>query len=216
MKKVVVFGGSGGLGSKLVPLLEQHYEVTALSSKDIDVRNFEAVQSFFSANSFDIVLNLSGVNANFLMHKIKSSDQSAIDNTLDVNIKGTINILSAALPGMRERGYGRIVLFSSILANAPVVGTGIYSGCKGFLDSITKTTALENAGKGITCNSLQLGYFDAGLLYEIPEEFREHIRQQIPQKRWGTIDELFNVVNMLVETPYLTGVNLPVNGGKDF
>jgi acetoacetyl-CoA reductase/3-oxoacyl-[acyl-carrier protein] reductase len=117
---------------------------------------------------------------------------------------------------MREKNYGRIILFSSVLAEKPVVSTSIYSGCKGFLDSFVKTVALENASKNITCNTIQLGYFDGGLTYKIPQNFLTNIVNNIPTKRLGTIEELENTILFLINTPYINGINLKINGGIDF
>ena len=66
---------------------------------------------------------------------------------IDINIKGNLHILSACIPSMRENGYGRVIMISSVLAEKPVVSTGVYSGCKGFLDSLAKTVAVENMSK---------------------------------------------------------------------
>ena len=211
-----MIGGSGGLGMALKPLLEQDFEVVALSSGDLDITDASAVTDWFASAQADIVLNLAGISFNVFLHKIQPNQQADIRRMTDVNINGTINVFAGALPPMRERGYGRIIMMSSVLAEHPVMGAGIYSGCKGFIDSITRTAALENAAKGITCNSIQLGYFDAGLLYQIPENLREQIRGTIPVGRWGTIQELVNVLRMIIDTPYLNGVNLPINGGIRF
>ena len=218
MKNVVVFGGTGGLGNQVAKILEQTetFNVIAIGSKDVDVTDREQVEKFFNEVETDIVLNFSGINYDCFMHKYTAGNQAKIDRLIDVNIKGTVNIISSCLPKMREKGYGRIVLISSILAESPVVSTGIYSGCKGFLDSIAKTVALENAGKGINCNTIQLGYFDGGLTYKIPENFREQILQTIPMKRFGSIKELVAVIEMLIKVEYMTGISLKVNGGLDF
>jgi NAD(P)-dependent dehydrogenase (short-subunit alcohol dehydrogenase family) len=117
---------------------------------------------------------------------------------------------------MRERGYGRIILASSVLADKPMISTSIYSGCKGFIDSFAKTISLENANRGITCNTIKLGYFDAGLTYQIKELVREDIKSKIPLNRWGSVDELANIIEMLINTPYITGTNIKINGGIDF
>jgi NAD(P)-dependent dehydrogenase (short-subunit alcohol dehydrogenase family) len=114
---------------------------------------------------------------------------------------------------MRENNYGRIILSSSILADHPVISTSIYAGCKGFIDSLTKTVSVENANKNININSLQLGYFDGGLTYKIPESFREKIKNNIPAKRWGTIEELYNTINYMINTGYFTGQNVNISGG---
>jgi NAD(P)-dependent dehydrogenase (short-subunit alcohol dehydrogenase family) len=213
MKTVALFGATGGLGKQLLPLLQTKYNVIGISSSDIDVTNFEQVNKFFETNNIDIVINLSGYNFDAFTHKINNEILNQIDKQIDVNIKGTINIVSNCLSKMREQQFGRIILVSSVLAEHPVISTSIYAGCKGFVDSFTKTVALENANKNINCNSLQLGYFDGGLTYKIPENFRDTIKNNIPAKRWGMISELYNTIDYLIETGYLTGQNINISGG---
>ena len=152
MKTVALFGASGGLGSQLLPLLETKYNVIGISSSLIDVTDFKQVNEFFSINNIDIVINLTGYNFDTFAHKI-NTDQ--LDKQIDVNIKGTVNVVSSCLNNMRQQQFGRIILVSSVLADHPVMSTSIYAGCKGFVDSFTKTVALENAGKNINCNSFQ-------------------------------------------------------------
>ncbi|CAB4155285.1 FabG Dehydrogenases with different specificities (related to short-chain alcohol dehydrogenases) [uncultured Caudovirales phage] len=213
MKTIALFGGTGGLGSQLAPLLEELYTVITIGSKYVDVTNYDNVKTFFSNNKIDIVINLSGYNYDSFLHKYTDDSYSEVQKQIDINIKGTINVTSCALPQMRERQYGRVILLSSVLADHPVISTSIYSGCKGFVDSFTKTVALENIGKNVTCNSLQLGYFDGGLTYKIPESFREVVKNNIPAKRWGSIRELYNTIDYLIKTPYLTGQNINISGG---
>jgi NAD(P)-dependent dehydrogenase (short-subunit alcohol dehydrogenase family) len=213
MKTIALFGGTGGLGSQLVPFLEKDYKVIALGSKDVDVTDLESVTNFFNNNNIDIVINLSGYNYDCFLHKYTESNYSEVNKQLDINIKGTVNIVSACLTKMRENNYGRIILSSSVLADHPVISTSVYAGCKGFIDSLTKTASIENANKNININSLQLGYFDGGLTYKIPENFREEIKKTIPAKRWGTIEELYNTINYMIKTGYFTGQNINISGG---
>ena len=214
MNTVAVFGGTGGLGSLLCPLLEKSYEkVISLGSNDIDVTSYGEVKNFFDNNQIDVVINLTGYNYDKFVHKLTAGDMSEVRKQVEVNIQGTVNITSCALSQMRERNYGRLILVSSVLADHPVISTSVYAGCKGFVDSFVKTVALENAGKNINCNSLQLGYFDGGLTFRIPEEFREKIRKSIPAQRWGSTEELYNTVDYLIKTPYITGQNINISGG---
>lgn len=215
MKKIVVFGSTGGLGKEISKTLTE-YEVITLGSSDLDVTNYEDVNNFFKENQVDIVINFAGVNFDKFAHKLKPSDKEIINLQIDVNIKGTINIISSCLPSMRENNFGRIILISSVLAERPVVSTSIYSGCKGFLDSFTKTVCLENANKNISCNTIQLGYFDGGMTHKIPEQTKKNILESIPSKRWGSINELENTIKYLINTPYINGINLKINGGIDF
>lgn len=213
MKTIALFGASGGLGNQLLPLLQKKYNVIGLSSSDINVINFDQVNEFFDKNNIDIVINLSGYNFDSFTHKINTDTLHQLDKQIDINIKGTVNIVSSCLSYMRNQNFGRIILVSSILADHPVMSTSIYAGCKGFVDSFTKTVALENANKNINCNSLQLGYFDGGLTYKIPESFRETLKNNIPSKRWGMITELYNTIDYLIETGYITGQNINISGG---
>lgn len=214
MNTVAVFGGTGGLGSLLCPLLEESYEkVISLGSNDIDVTSYGEVKEFFDKNEVESVINLSGYNCDKFIHKLTADDMGEVRKQLNINIQGTINITNCALSQMRERNYGRLILVSSVLADHPVLSTGVYAGCKGFVDSFVKTVALENAGKNISCNSLQLGYFDGGLTFRIPEQFRDKIQKSIPAQRWGSIQELYNTVVYLIETPYITGQNINISGG---
>jgi len=216
--KIVIFGGTGGLGSGVTTLLNkfENYEITSIGSKDVDITNFEDVKKFFINKSFDVVINLSGFNFDTFVHKISPDNYDKIEKQIDINVKGTINIISNCLPNMRENNFGRIITASSVLAEKPVVSTSVYSGCKGFIDSFTKTVALENANKNITCNSLQLGYFEAGLTWKIPQEFREILINEIPIKRLGTLTELSNTIKYLIDTQYVTGTNIKINGGIYF
>jgi NAD(P)-dependent dehydrogenase (short-subunit alcohol dehydrogenase family) len=213
MITLALFGASGGLGKQLLPLLQTKYDVIGISSSDIDVTDFIQVNKFFETNNIDVVINLSGYNFDTFTHKINDEILNQIDKQIDVNIKGTINVVSNCLNKMREQQFGRIILVSSVLADHPVISTSIYAGCKGFVDSFTRTVALENANKNINCNSLQLGYFDGGLTYKIPENFRDTIKNNIPAKRWGTIVELYNTIDYLIETGYMTGQNINISGG---
>lgn len=215
---VVIFGGTGGLGSGVTNILSkfEDYQITSIGSKDVDITNFEDVKNFFSNKSYDVVINLSGFNFDIFAHKISSDNYNNIEKQINTNINGTINIISNCLPSMRENNFGRIITASSVLAEKPVISTSVYSGCKGFIDSFTRTVALENAIKNITCNSIQLGYFEAGLTWKIPKEFREILINEIPMKRLGTINELSNTIKYLIDTQYVTGTNIKINGGIDF
>ena len=169
MKKILIVGGSGGLGSKLTELLKDFYDVTSISSKELDIRNFNDCQFYFTNNKFDVVLNLAGLNYDTMIHKIDINTIDKIDNMIDVNIKGAINLTSSCLKFMRENKFGRIIHISSILSEKNIIGTSVYSSTKSFLDKFVKNVSLENIKYHITANTIQLGYFDGGMTYKIPE-----------------------------------------------
>lgn len=213
MKKIVVFGGTGGVGQKLMPFLEQKYSVTTLGSKDVDVTSFEKVKDFFTENEFDVVLNMSGLKYDVFLSKINEEDQKSINDMIDVNIKGNINIISTCLPKMIEKKYGRIISISSVFSELNVPKNSIYCGTKAFVDRLISTANKENIKYGITCNSIQLGYWDGGMCHRVEEKYQEMAKEKIGLKRWGSIEELYNTVNYIVDNEYVCGVNLRIDGG---
>jgi NADP-dependent 3-hydroxy acid dehydrogenase YdfG len=213
MKKIVVFGGTGGVGQKLIPFLEQKYQVTVLGSKDVDVTSFEKVKSFFTENEFDIVLNMSGLKYDVFLSKINEEDQKPINDMIDVNIKGNINIISTCLPKMIEKKYGRIISISSVFSELNVPKNSIYCATKAFVDRFISNANKENIKYGITCNSIQLGYWDGGMCHRVEEKYQEMAKEKIGLKRWGSIEELYNTVNYIVDNEYVCGVNLRIDGG---
>ena len=216
LKTLALIGGSGGIGAELSSLLVERYKILNLSSNDLNLTDVNNLIEFFSNNEIDIVINLSGYNFDCFLHKYNTSNFHEIDKQLDVVVKGSINLLNACLPPMRERGFGRIIMASSVLVSQPLVGTAIYSASKAFVESLVKTCAIENCQKGITVNAIQIGYFDVGLTHKFPDNIKEEILASIPSKRWGSVVELKNIVEMLIETEYVNGTSIKINGGKSF
>jgi NAD(P)-dependent dehydrogenase (short-subunit alcohol dehydrogenase family) len=212
MKKVLVVGGSGGLGTQVVDLISSRYHVTSVGSKDLNIKDINECENFFMNKNFDVILNFAGLNYDTFIHKINSENIKNVENILDVNINGTINLVSSALKNMRENKYGRIILISSVLSEKNVVGTGVYSSCKSFIDRFVKNVSLENIKHGVTANTIQLGYFDGGMTYKIPQEHIESIKKTIGLQRFGKIEELVKTIDYLIDTEYVTGINLKIDG----
>ena len=213
MKKLIVFGGTGGLGQKLIPFLEKKYYVTPVGSKDVDITSFSEVQKYFSENEFDVVLNMSGSKYDVFLSKIKDSDQENINKMIDVNIKGNINIVSSCLPKMIEKKYGRIISISSVFSELNVPKNSIYCASKAFVDRFISNANKENVKFGITCNTIQLGYWDGGMCYRVDEKYQEMAKEKIGLKRWGKIEELYNTIDYIIENEYVSGTNLRIDGG---
>ena len=72
---------------------------------------------------------------------------------------------------------------------------------------------MENAKNNITCNSIQLGYFDGGLTYKVPEKVLESVKNTIPAKRLGDCLELAQTINHIIQTTYLNGSVVKLTGG---
>ena len=211
MKKILIIGGTGGLGAQVAKLMTNH-NVISIGSSTLDIRNMKSCEQYFNENKFDVVINFAGVNYDSLIHKLTLDSENDIQNLLDVNIKGTINVVASCLKSMRENKYGRIILISSVLSEKTVIGTSIYASCKAFIDRFVKNISAENIKYGITANTLQLGYFDGGMTHRIQEEFLDSVKKSIGLNRFGKIEEIVNSINYLIDTEYTTGINLKVDG----
>lgn len=182
-----------------------------------DVRNEDEIQAVCADaiaefGRVDVLINAAGVSASSMSWKLNTKDW---DETLAVNLRAPFLFIREVLPGMRASGFGRIINLSSIVAFRGVPGTAAYAASKAGLDGLTKAVASENAGKGITINNLALGYFDAGMLYDIPEEIREEIRKQIPSAEFGNPNTITSIIDWLIsdQSAYCTGQTLHLNGG---
>lgn len=213
MKKMIVFGATGGLGQQLLPLLQTQYEVIPLGSKDLDITSFQKTKEFFNNIDYDIILNMSGIKYDQFLSKITEEDILEIDKMVDVNIKGNINIVSCALPHLIEKKWGRIISISSVFAELSVPKNSIYCASKSFVDRLISTANKENNKYGITCNTIQLGYWDGGMAYRVDQKYQDLAKEKIGLKRFGKIEELFNTINYIVNTEYLAGSTIRIDGG---
>ena len=203
MKKVLLIGGSGAIGQELIKLFDNGFIVISCSSKDFPL---PVINNKFK--DIDIVINLASV----AMYCDLNMDDPKNKNVIDVNCLGAVNILSTFLPYMRDRKYGRIIMMSSIYSSINILGEGVYSASKAFVDKLVKIAALENAQYGITVNSIQLGYTGIGI-GQTTQENKGKALSKIGLKRFITMQELYNTIQYIIDTEYLTGQNIRLDGG---
>ena len=156
------------------------------------------------------LLNCAAISYNAMAHK---SDLERWEQVIKINLLGSFYVIHALLPGMRAAGYGRIINFSSVVAQTPVPGTSAYAASKAALWGLTRALTAENAGKGITINNLNLGYFDIGIIREVSPASHALIKERIPSKNFGTPDQIFQTIKFMVATDYLNGTSVDLNGG---
>lgn len=207
--RMLIFGGTGGLGQKLSPLLTPFFELKTLG-RDVDVRDNQAVENFINDFKPQCVVNMAVLNKDSTVLKLGIEDQHEL---LDTNVHGALNVLRASLKYFRTQSAGTYIYISSILSARPVIGAGMYSAAKAFNDNLIQTAALENAKYGITVNSLRLGFFDGGLTYKLPQAVQDALLDRIPVKRLGTAQDLAQAINFLHQNRYMTGANLDLSGG---
>ncbi len=212
MKKVLLLGGTGGLGKQLVRELSCEYECISVGSKDCDVTDENVVKSVIETYDVDIIIYLSAKNIDGLIHNQTSE---TISSQINVNLNGFLNVLRYSTKPMRAKEYGRVIYISSVLSKTPIRGTGIYSASKAFCDNLIKTYSLENSKYGITANSIQLGYFEGGLTERVPSDILEGVISEIPLKRFGRVSEMAEIIKTIIKTEYINGTNISITGGYE-
>jgi 3-oxoacyl-[acyl-carrier protein] reductase len=159
----------------------------------------------------DILINNAGINRDAMAAKMTEEQWDAV---LDVNLKGTFLCAQAALPGMRERAWGRVVNTSSIgsLGN---IGQANYAASKAGVIGLTKTLALEYAKYGVTVNAVAPGPVMTSMLKGVPDAIRDKIVAQVPVGRIAAPEEIANVHVFLCsdEASFITGQVIFADGG---
>ena len=157
-----------------------------------------------------ILINCAGINYSSFAHK---ADLEKWTNVVNVNLIGTFNVINKVLPIMREQNFGRIINLSSVVAQTLVPGTSAYAASKAGLSGLIKSIAAENATKGITINNLTLGYFNAGMIQEVPQDYQELLKKKIPLGEFGNPVDIFSAIQLLINSNYINGSNIDINGG---
>ena len=186
--------------------MNAYYKVDVSDSKAVK----EMIASIKCSLSQIVLLNCAGISYNSFAHK---ADIEQWGRVIDVNLKGTFNVIHEVLSLMREQKYGRIINFSSVIAFLPTPGVSAYAASKAGLVGLTKSLAAENAAKGITVNAINLGYVNIGMgVNDVPAAYQEKMKTQIPAGRFCEPEEVYNTVKYLIQTEYVNGAAIDING----
>ncbi|WP_374407848.1 acetoacetyl-CoA reductase [Pelagerythrobacter sp.] len=161
----------------------------------------------------DIVVNNAGITRDGTLHKMSFDDWNEV---MRINLGGCFNMAKACFPGMRERGWGRIVNIGSINGQAGQYGQVNYAAAKSGIHGFTKALAQEGARTGVTVNAIAPGYIDTDMVAAVPEPVLEKIVAKIPVGRLGQADEIARGVAFLTseEGGFVTGSTMSINGGQ--
>ncbi len=161
----------------------------------------------------DIVVNNAGITRDGVLHRMSFDDWNEV---MRVNLGGCFNLAKATFPGMRERGWGRIVNIGSINGQAGQYGQVNYAAAKSGIHGFTKALAQEGAKFGVTVNAIAPGYIDTDMVAAVPAPVLEKIVAKIPVGRLGQAEEIARGVVFLTseDSGFVTGSTLSINGGQ--
>lgn len=244
-KVALVTGAGGGIGAAICKRLAEEGCHVALFDRDadaaraagkelqalgrristhvVDITDYHGVSDAVASISadqggVDILVNNAGFDrfANFL-----DTEPELWDAIIDVNLRGTLNMHHVVLPGMRDRGWGRVVNIASDAARVGSSMEAVYSACKGGIVSFTKSVARELARSGVRLNVVCPGPTDTPLLAQFLEggedgaKIVKALERAVPMKRIGRPEDIPGIVAFLVsdDAEYITGQVISVSGG---
>jgi len=185
-----------------------------------DVANFADVEAaILSADPIDILVNNAGIPPSMRAVKFRDLPREEWGPYVDVNLYGVLNCVKAVLDGMCERNWGRIITISSGAGTQGLnIGVSIYGAGKGAGISFMRHIAMENAGDGVTANTLALGLMqrDEPGITEDQRTVTAKIAKTVPAGRLGTGTDIGYACVYLAseEASWVTGQTIAINGGS--
>jgi len=232
----LVTGGTRGIGRAIsVALKDAGYNVaavyagndeaagrfteeTGMTACKWDVSEFAACQEGCAKvteqlGPIDVLVNNAGITRDATIMRMSHDDWQQV---IDTNLGSCFNMAKAVFPGMRERGFGRIVNIGSINGQAGQYGQVNYAAAKSGIHGFTKALAQEGARYNITVNAVAPGYIDTDMVAAVPDNVLQKIVDRIPVGRLGHANEIARGVLFLVrdDATFITGSTLSINGGQ--
>lgn len=204
MAKILITGASSGIGVALYNTFDFNHSVTGLSRRgpdlfiDLDNEDLD-LTGVFDGMEFDAVINCAGI-----MPLHEERRQREIFN---VNFWGTLKVIEGVLPRMREGGcIINIASVSGMIADAELP---IYAASKAAVISLSKSLAKKLAPK-IRVNCISPGFYETNL---VPGPTPQELIDTIPMKYEESPYQLFEIVKAILNTKYMTGANIVIDGG---
>jgi 3-oxoacyl-[acyl-carrier protein] reductase len=228
MKTVLVTGGTRGIGKSIaLAFLKKGYRVCVTYSKDeesatkaraeglevylADVACEAMVKATFKKiGRVDVLVNNAGVS---LIKQIQDVKYEEFNRLMSVNVGGAFLCAREAAKSMIEQKSGLIVNVSSVWGEVGGSCESVYSASKAALLGFTKALAKELGWSGIRVNSVSPGMIDTPMNAHFSKEEVAAIMEEIPMGRIGKVEDVANAVLYLEENEYVTGIDIPVNGG---
>jgi 2-hydroxycyclohexanecarboxyl-CoA dehydrogenase len=222
-KTAIVTGGAAGIGAAVVQRFrEEGTNVVVFDLNGdpaVDITDYSQVRKALeAAGPVDILVN----NAGWDMFKpFLKTDPAFWHKIISINLIGAMNLLHCVLPGMAERGRGKVVNVASDAGRVGSSGEAPYSACKGGIIALTKTLAREFANKGVRLNVVCPGLTETNMFTEFlkgagdPQKLTEAYRRAIPIGRIGKPEDLPGAILFFAsdDADFITGQVLSVSGG---
>jgi acetoacetyl-CoA reductase len=235
-RNAIVTGGTRGIGAAIARCLKakgcnvaatyacndeaaaKFAEETGIKVYKWDVGDYEACKGGVgeveaALGPSDILVNNAGITRDSFFHKMTPQQWSQV---IRADLDSVFNMSHQVFPGMRARGFGRIINISSINGQKGQVGQTNYSAAKAGMIGFTRALAQEGARKGVTVNAVAPGYIATEMVSALDEKVLQSITAQIPVGRLGEADEIGDCVAFLAgdNAGFITGAVLTANGGQ--
>lgn len=226
-KRVLVTGGSKGIGSKLKKdIIDCGAKEVWWTSRQEGVRSAQHIKVDFTNEEetekcletiksvgFDILINNAGTNK---IGPIETYDVEEYKRILELNLTACFKTTQAVIPHMKEKGWGRIVNITSISSEISMPLRSAYCSSKFGLLGLTKASAVELAKYGILVNAVGPGVTETELTVDVlGREKMDEIASNVPIGRLATVDDISKTILFMASdlNTYMVGQNIIVDGG---
>jgi 2-dehydro-3-deoxy-L-rhamnonate dehydrogenase (NAD+) len=220
-RTAIVTGGMSGLGAASAARLAEdgvtvlRFDIAPGADVVVDVADSAAVNAAATeVGPVDILINCAGiVGPNKPLVEVTDAEW---DRVFAINVKGTFNLCRAFVPGMRDRGWGRIVNFASIAGKDGNPNLAAYSASKGAVIAMTKSLGKELATTGILVNAVAPAVIETPMNADNTPEVLAYMTNLIPMKRVGQPAEVAELVAWLASdrVSFSTGAVYDISGGR--
>lgn len=215
-KKVLITGGSRGIGKAIVDLLKKEsYSLLYPTRKELDLFDNISIEKFIKENKdqkIDVIINNAGINH---PQWIEEMNDDNIKNTLQINLEAPIRLVRGLVENMKKNKWGRIINMSSAFGIVARGKQTLYSTTKHGINGLTKALALELAEYNVLVNSVCPGFAATEMVLRNSPEKIKILEKDIPLGRLVKPIEIAKLVKFLIseDNTYITGANIIIDGG---